>query len=117
MLWSIVLLVAVGIAAVVAVRAPLSGRAFWLSLTGVWVALAAVSYLAYGESNSTKSALIASTLVLPVGITGLVARAERRRGHTVWRAGSIAFILGALVGAVTPLLQLYLICAVTRDCL
>ena len=74
-------------------------------------------YLVYGESDSTKSALVASTLVLPVGIAGLVARAERRRGHTVWRAGSIGFILGALVGAVTPLLQLYLICAVTRDCL
>jgi len=117
LLWSIVLLVAVGIAAVVAVRAPLSGSAFWVPLTGVWVALATVSYLAYGESDSAKSVLIASTLVLPVGITGFVARAGRRRGHTIWRAGSIAFILGALAAAVTPLLQLYLICAVTRDCL
>ena len=71
----------------------------------------------YGESDSTKSALVASTLLLPVGIAGLVARAQYLRGHTVWRAGSIGFILGALVGAVTPLLQLYLICAVTRDCL
>jgi hypothetical protein len=117
LLWSIVLLLAVGIAAVVAVCAPLSGPAFWVLLLGVWVALAAVGYLVYGESDSTKSALVASTLVLPVGIAGLVARAERRRGHTVWRAGSIGFILGALVGAVTPFLQLYLICAVTRDCL
>jgi hypothetical protein len=117
LLWSIVLLLAIGITAVVAVRAPRSGSAFWAPLMGVWVALAAVSYLAYGESDSTKAALIASTLLLPVGITGLVARAERRRGHTVWRAGSIAFVVGALVGAVTPLLQLYLICAVTRDCL
>ena len=117
MLWSIVLLLAVGVAAVVAVRAPLSGPAFWVLLLGVWVALAAVGYLVYGESDSTKSALIASTLVLPVGITGLVARAERLRGHTAWRAGTIAFISGALVGAGTPLLQLYLLCAVTRDCL
>jgi hypothetical protein len=117
LVWSIVLLLAVGIAAVVAVRAPVAGSGFWVPLMAVWVALAAVSYLAYGESNSTKSALIASTLVFPIGIAGLVARAERRRGHTVWRAGSVAFILGALVGAVTPLLQLYLLCAVTRDCL
>ena len=105
MLWSLVLLVAVGIAAVIAVRAPLSGSGFWVPLIGVWVALAAVSYLAYGESDSTKAALIASTLARPVGITGLVTRAGRRRGYTVWPAGIIAFILGALVGAVTPLLR------------
>jgi len=42
LLWSIVLLLAVGIAAVVAVRAPLSGPTFWVLLLGVWVALAAV---------------------------------------------------------------------------
>jgi len=117
LVWAILLLLAVGVAAVIAVRAQVSGGLFWLPLTGVWLALAAVNHLAFAGSDPTKSVLIGLTLGLPIAMTGLIARAERRRGHTVWRAGSIAFLLGALVGAATPLLQLYLICAVTRDCL
>jgi hypothetical protein len=80
-----------------------------------------VQYLAVRPQPPAQAELYAIALLLPVALTALVPRAEVRRGHTLWRAGSVAFMVGGTVAALIPLLVVYvsvlLACAVTGDCL
>ena len=119
--WPIVLLIGLGALVVIAGRAATLGRGIWLPAGVVWLGLAASQYLAVRPQPPAQAALYAITLLLPVAVAALVVRAEVRRGHALWRAGSVAFMLSATVGAVMPLLVVYvsvlLACAATGDCL
>ena len=97
--WPIALLIGPGVLAVLAGRATARGRDIWLPAGAIWLGLAAAQHLALGPKPRLESLLYAIALLPPVAISALVARAEVRRGHTLWRAGSVAFMLGASVGA------------------
>ena len=119
--WPIALLLGVGALAVIAGRAAARGRGIWVPAAAVWLGLTVTQYVTIGPQPRAEAALYAATLLLPVAVAALVARAEVQRGHTLWRAGSVAFMLGAAVGALMPLLVVYmsvaLACAMTGDCL
>ena len=117
MLWSLFLVACVGAASTLTVRSVAAGRSPWPGLIAVWAALAIAGHIASGRGDLAKSALIAATLALPLGIAALVARAELRRGRSARRAGGVAFAVGTVFAAITPLLQLFLLCHVTGDCL
>lgn len=117
--WPIVLLIGLGALAAIAGRATVRGRGISFPAAGTWFGLAVAQQLALGPPLLV-SVLYATALLLPVALTALIAKAEVRRGHTLWRAVSVALILGGTVGALMPLLIAYLLvvvgCAVTRDC-
>jgi hypothetical protein len=117
MLWAAVLMVSVGAASALTVRAESAGRSPWPALIVVWAGLAVAGHFASGRPVAAKSALIAVSLALPIAVAVLVARAELRRGRGARRAGGVAFALGTVVAATTPFVQLFLLCAVTHDCL
>ena len=117
MLWAAVLMASVGAASALTVRAVSAGRSPWPTLIVVWAGLAVAGHFGSGRPVATKSALIAVTLALPIVIAVFVARGEIRRGRGARRAGGVAFALGTLVAATTPFVQLFLLCAVTHDCL
>ena len=108
LLWRVTLLLGIAAVAAIAARAATRDRSIWLPVTAVWLGLALALYLATRPNQTLESALDALALLLPVAVTALVARAEAQRGRTLWRAGSIAFVLGACVAAVAPLLVVYL---------
>jgi hypothetical protein len=116
LLWGLFLVTCVGAASTLTVRAVSGGRSPWPGLIAVWAALAIAGHIVSGPGELAKSALIAATLALPLGIAALVARAALRRGRSAWRAGGVGFASGTVVAAITPLLQLFLLCRVTGDC-
>jgi hypothetical protein len=116
--WPIVLLIGLGTLATVAGRASVRGRGIAFAAAATGVGLAVAQQLALRPAPLV-SMLYSTALLLPVSLTALIARAEVRRGRTLWRAGGVAFILGGTVGALMPLLVAYLVvvgCAVTGDC-
>ncbi len=117
MMWAVLLLAGVGAAAALAVRAVAARRSPWPALLAVWAALAVAGYFAAGRPTAAKSGLVAATLALPIAVAGLAARAELRGGRSTRRAGGVAFALGAVVAALTPVVQLFLLCALAGDCL
>ena len=117
MLWAALLAVGVGAASALTVRMVAAGRSPWPALLAVWAPLAIAGHFASGRPDAAKSGLIAATLALPIAIAGLAARAELRRGRSAWRARGVAFALGAVAAALTPVVQLFLLCAVAGDCL
>ena len=108
MLWRLTLLLGVAAVAAIASRAATRDRGIWLPAASIWLALALAQYVAIRSDQPLESALEAFALLLPVAVTALVARVEARRGRTLWRAASVAFVLGACVAAVAPLLVAYL---------
>jgi hypothetical protein len=116
-LWAVLLVASVGAASALAVRASIAGRSPWFTLLVVWAGLAVIGYFASGRPKPASSALVAATLALPIAVAGLAARAQLGAGHGRRRATGVAFALGTVVAAVTPIVQLYLLCAVVDDCL
>ena len=117
MLWAALLVAGVGAASGLAVRTLTAGRSPWPALVVVWAGLAVAGHFASGRPAAVKSALVAVTLALPIAVAGLAARAELRGGRGARRAAGMAFALGTLVAVLTPVVQLFLLCAVARDCL
>ena len=107
LLWRVTLLLGIAAVAAIASRAATRDRGIWLPAAGVWIGLTLARYLAIRPDQTLETALEALALLLSVAVTALVARAERRRERTTWRAGSVAFVLGACVAAVAPTLVLY----------
>jgi len=116
-MWAVLLVVGVWAASALTVRALTARRPPWFALLVVWAGLAVIGYFASGRPKPASSALVAATLALPIAVAGLAARAQLRAGHSSERATGVAFALGTLVAAVTPLIQLYLLCALAGDCL
>jgi hypothetical protein len=108
---------AVAASATVAVRSVAANRSPWLPLLAVWVGLSVVAHFGSGQPALANSALIAVTLALPIAVAWLVARTALLRGSAPRTAAVVAFGLGSLVAALTPLIQLFLLCRVLRDCI
>jgi hypothetical protein len=90
-------------------------------MLAVWLTVAAVQSLAVQPLHAVESAAWATALLLPVALAALVARAAVRRGGTVGRAATFGFLLGAVVGALTPIVVTYaslaVMCGTTGNCL
>ena len=115
--WAGILTVAVIGASVASIRMVTARRSPWLALAGIWAGLAVAGHFASGRPRAIHSALIAITLALPMAVAGLVAQTAYRRGYGAWVAGGAAFVLAAVAAALTPLIQLFLLCTVGGDCL
>ena len=112
------LVLALGATAVAVGRATPRGRRPWLPLAVGWLGVALPQYVVRPEITIRS---VAATLLLlaPLGVTALAADAEVRRGCSLWRASSVAVLLGVTVGVATPFLLSYLLrllCAAVSGC-
>ena len=93
---------ALTIVAVAAGRDTARGHRPWLSLAGIWIAVALTVNLAFGRpADPLASALV---LVLPLGVTASVVEMELQRGCSIWWSGSVGVLLGLAVIMAFPIL-------------
>lgn len=105
--WLVSLLVGICAVAVAAGRAASRGQRPWVPLAIIWLGVALPQYaVAHGAPwHSAASALV---LLAPLGVAALAAESEVLRGCSVWRAGSLAVVIGSVVAAATPFLASYI---------
>ena len=117
-LWTLLVFAGLVDTAVGAGRAAARGNRPWLPLAASWLGVTLTQYAANPAATIWPDVNLA--LLAPLGVAALAAEAEVRRGCSLWRAGSLAVVLGAAVAAVTPfliaLLSMILTCTAPGGC-